>query len=311
LTLSALTGWHIIVDYEAHVCREGATMFTLVVFTSLLVCGEKPAWPLLGEFTSEGLAIPGGPKVKLRVPAMSEGLSAPEQKKVVRGFEEQFPPKLFLRRSPTAPYKLEVKSIEEKGKKRRGHMIDLWFVAYGTIDQLEKDDALDQLLAMRRKGAKKRTYLTAGQLKERKIAPMSIPRGEERFFLLDAVLIDRVQLNGVMRSQRIKTGKTLTLASMLDGRFQDDKEHPNRWRSIKQKPGEEPTVGEPEPYTGFGGYVKATELAEPKGALFIEMHFAFHEPYNWFNGFNLLAPKLPLAVRDNVMSMRRKLASGK
>ena len=52
--------------------------------------------------------------------------------------------------------------------------------------------------------------------------------------------------------------------------------------------------GPTSPYKGFGGYVKATPAptAEDPDRVFIEMHFAFNEPYAWFKGPNVLAAKM-------------------
>jgi hypothetical protein len=232
-----------------------------------------------------------------------DGLSAEKQAAVMEKFADEFPRGFFLARRPEASYHLKIRSLGEGRKDRRGHTMDLAFIAYGGLAQLSKDDALDQLLGLNKgKGQK---FLSDKELKERKITPNASV--DERFVVMDAPLVDQVQLSGVLRTQKIKRDKSLISAAMLDTQFADDKEYPNRWQPITQKPGEKPVLGKKNPYRGFGGYVKATELAEPKGALFIELHFVFHEPYDWFEGHNVLASKLPLAVRDNVLTLRRKL----
>ena len=76
---------------------------------------------------------------------------------------------------------------------------------------------------------------------------------------------------------------------MLDERFVRDPEFPNAWRPITRDESGRRRLGEPRPYTGFGGYAKATRLLEPAGAFFVEYHAAFAEPSGWFNGTNLLA----------------------
>ena len=53
-------------------------------------------------------------------------------------------------------------------------------------------------------------------------------------------------------------------------------------------------------------YFKITKLAEPAGALFVEQHIVFAEPTGWFDGNNLLRSKLPIAVQDNVRTMRKE-----
>jgi hypothetical protein len=94
----------------------------------------------------------------------------------------------------------------------------------------------------------------------------------------------------------------------LDPRFAADGEFPNRWRSIDRLADEAEKLGPPRPYAGFGGYVRVTELREPAGALFVELHTAFQEPAEWFDGHNVLRSKLPLVTRENVRTFRRALA---
>ena len=65
---------------------------------------------------------------------------------------------------------------------------------------------------------------------------------------------------------------------------------------------------QPQPYAGLGSYVKATRLAEPAGAVFIEYHVVFAEPQGWFHGANLLRSKLPIVAQDMVRKFRRKMA---
>jgi hypothetical protein len=65
--------------------------------------------------------------------------------------------------------------------------------------------------------------------------------------------------------------------------------------------------GEAQPYSGFGGYAKATRLIDPPGAIFIEYHAAFAEPQDWFSGTNLLRSKLPILAQMIVRQLRRGL----
>jgi len=279
----------------------------LLLTAALAPADAPPTRPILDELLKDGLAIPGGPRVKLKAPAMPDGPPA-NQAKALETFAEDFPPGLFVRRSLRAPYKLIIRDLMGDNGKRRGHTLDLWFIAHGKIAQVEKDNVIDDLLGLRARD-KKTTFLTEKELETRKIKLVTAPGLTERYSLLDAPLVEKVQLNGVLRSQRQTGKRSVSSAALLDPRFADDKEHPNRWRPITVVAGGGTELGKPHPYTGFGGYAKITELTEPEGALFIELHFVFHEPHDWFGGFNVLASKLPLVVRDNVHNLRRKLGA--
>jgi hypothetical protein len=86
---------------------------------------------------------------------------------------------------------------------------------------------------------------------------------------------------------------------------------PNQWRSIAREPGGKVTFGDPQPYSGFGMYVKVTPLVDQRGkhsgTLFIECHVAFDEPKDWFGGANLIRSKMPLVIKDRVQDFRLEL----
>lgn len=266
------------------------------------------AEPLLAELTTAGLAIPGGPRFRLPQPAMAPGLPAEKKQAVVQKFADEFPRGVFLRRDSAAPHVWKIESINGDNGKRRGHRLDLYFAAYGKIPDLDRQDILGALMGANRK--KEPTYLSDKQLAERKITRSDAKGLDERFVVLDLELIDKVQLSGVVRSQKqTDADGALVSVMVLDDRFADDKEYPNRWRAIKEQRGERVGLGPPRPYSGFGGYVKATPV---KGDLiFLELHFAFAEPYDWFDGRNMLATKLPLALGSNVKTTRLKMAAAK
>ncbi|MFM7150870.1 MAG: hypothetical protein ACKO23_13595, partial [Gemmataceae bacterium] len=198
---------------------------------------------------------------------------------------------------------------KDKEGKDCGREINLWFVVHGKMKDLEDQNLMGSLLGMQGKDkGKDPVYLTEAELKERNI-PVETAKGiEDRYWLTEMGLIDRIQISGVMRTRKQNVDGLVT-TMILDDRFSEDKKYPNRWRAIKEGEGKA-DLGPPNPYRGFGGYVKATPIPDQEGAILIEMHFGFAEPEEWFEGRNLLASKLPLAVRNNVINLRRKL-SGK
>jgi hypothetical protein len=282
------------------------------ILLAALVVGAAPGAKnaLLEELIKEGLPIAGGPRLKLPAPSLPDGASPAKQQAVLDKLSADFPRGLLTRKSLNAPYVLKIRSLPGKGGKRRGHTLDLWFVAHGKLADVEKKKTLDQLLGLDRRGksASKTEYLSAKQLAARKLKVPAGTNPEERYSKLNTILVDKVQLTGVTHSMTTRTPKSVTAASVLDERFGKDKEFPNVWRLVKSLPSEKLRVGLPKPYAGFGGYVKVTELSKPAGALLVEMHFAFHEPYGWFSGHNVLGSKLPLAIKDSVQTFRRRLS---
>ena len=100
----------------------------------------------------------------------------------------------------------------------------------------------------------------------------------------------------------------ILVEARIDGRFAKDAEYPNQWRPILRDAAANISLGQPQPYSGAGAYVKITRLAEPAEAIFVEGHIVFEEPYGWFEGVNLIKQKIPVMVQEKVRTFRRKLA---
>lgn len=274
----------------------------------LMLVAEVPAGnPLQEELLDKGIAVAGGPAVKLPAPMLREGMNAASRKAALDKAADRLPLSLFLKNSPNSPFTLKINSVNDAKGQRRGQTVDLYFVAYGKLKAVTDKGALNGLLLSERKQADSNPveFLNAKQLEERGIKLQNQPGLIDRYALLDSTLLDKVKLTGVMREIKTTSAGSVVLAAMLDDRFADDKKHPNRWRSLNRAAGGE---GPAHPYAGFGGYVSVTELPEPAGALFVEMHFVFHEPPGWFGGPNLLRSKLPVLIQDNVRAFRRKLS---
>lgn len=279
-------------------------MLTAVLSVALFAQAPAPT-SLFDELTTTGLNIPGHEKrFKLPTPVMARGLNKAQMQAVLDRFADEKPAGLFIERTDGAPHICKVLPILDKAGKRHGLTMDVYFVAYGKVDQLDKLNATNTLLGMKHKGAEPR-FLDDKELQARKIKPTLIKGIEERFVLMDLSLDDRIQLAGVVQNQKRTMDGSLVSAMTIDDRFADDKKHPNCWRRIKDDGG----LGPPGRYSGFGGYSKVTPMPGKGDMLFVEMHFAFAEPYEWFSGKNLLASKLPLAVNNNVLVFRRKLRS--
>jgi hypothetical protein len=95
----------------------------------------------------------------------------------------------------------------------------------------------------------------------------------------------------------------------VDPRFDNDRQFPNRWLPLARDEAGTQKLGQPHPYHAAGGYLKATRLHEPAGAVLVEYHLVFDEPAGWFSGANLLRSKLPIVCQDGVRRFRRRFAT--
>jgi hypothetical protein len=141
-------------------------------------------------------------------------------------------------------------------------------------------------------------------LRQRGLPVLGSP-SDPRFLAVEMSLLERVRISGTTRSIKTSTPQSVTIASVLDPRFDLDPEFSNSWRSIERDAAGRRQYGPPYVYNSLGSYVKATRLHEPEGALLIEYHVGFAEPEGWFHGANLLRSKLPIVAQETVRRFRR------
>ncbi|MBY0457746.1 MAG: hypothetical protein K2V38_10445 [Gemmataceae bacterium] len=262
--------------------------------------------PLYKRLLDTGLEVPGGKAIKFPAATMPDGLSAAQQKDIIKkviGSDYDFDE--FTRDALVAPQVLRIGDVESGDPKNPGRSVGVWFVVHGDFKQLEDDKFLDRLVTAGKGANGKGGSLTAEQLAARKI---EIKKGDEKregYGTVEFDFLEKVRLKATGHAMWSRNGESVVAAAEIDPRFRGDKEFPNEWRSIV-KAGGETKYGPPSPWGGASMYLKITRLSEPSGALFVEQHIVFAEPTGWFDGANLLRSKLPLAVQDSVRSMRKE-----
>jgi hypothetical protein len=265
--------------------------------------------PLYEDLVQKGIVISGGPTFKLPAPLIAPGPAPANIMELLDKAAGRVPVDLFLRHSINAPFSLTISSVNNKEGERCAQEVDLKFVAYGKLEAVLKSDFINQLLAGKEKkgGENQTTVLKSDELKERGIRLIEARNYKEQYSTLSMSLLEKVRVDGVMRSIRTSSPHFVLSATRMDDRFQKDKEYPNIWRHINVLADEE-KLGPSHPYAGMAAYVLVTKLPEPEGALLVEMHYLIPEPPDWFGGRNLLRSKLPTVIQDNVRTFRRKLS---
>jgi hypothetical protein len=217
----------------------------------------------------------------------------------------------FTRNAIVAPFLMKITDNETDGVKGAGRRVDVAFVAYGDLQKIQSDEFLNARFQGNdfndvEQGSRVK-LLTAEELKERKLPAPRTP-ADPRWVAVEMTLLEKVRISTTTRNEKTEQKDSLLVASLLDSKFDDDRDFPNLWRSLSRDDKGQKQVGRPQTYAGLGSYVKVTRLAEPSGGLFVEYHVAFAEPQGWFQGANLLRSKLPIAVQDSVRKFRRTLA---
>jgi hypothetical protein len=296
--------------------RESVEMIgaALVLSTLFAVADHSAANPLFQELRTRGISL-GESSIPLPPPAMADGLGAAAQTAVLtRVVDERYPLDEFTRDAVVAPFVLKFPELPSGKVMPRG--IDVWFIVRGDLNELAKVDVLKEFTSARGKDTTLHV-LTADELKARGLPLTSadspkhvaaVGATEERFVHTVANVLDHVVLHQTMRCALSRTNESVVIASQVDRRFDKDREFPNLYHRLIRNDDGEITKGPAQPYSGSaGGYMKATQLADPMGAILVEYHTIYSEPHDWFNGANLLQSKLPILLQSRVRELRREV----
>jgi hypothetical protein len=281
-------------------------LFAFVATTTADCRAQNPVYEFL---TTRGVPVGGDEVVKLPTPTLTDGMSAADQRRAIEAIAgESHTWDDLTRKSVVAPFVLKISNGEGE---HRGRRLDIWFVSYGSMKTLENQDFLQkQFKSATSEGdpdnPSSSKVLSAADLKSRGVKTTG--RQEDTQYIgIEFTLLDKVRVQGTTESTRSRTAESNIAASFLDPRFANDPEYPNQWRPVTRDDDGRRHLGQAHPYSGFGGYAKATRLVEPAGAILIEYHAAFAEPQEWFSGTNLLRSKLPILAQIIVRQLRRGL----
>jgi hypothetical protein len=254
--------------------------------------------PVYDSLLDLGLPVGPGLTAELPPPTMPDGLDGEGQRAVIAALiGADYAHGEFTRKSVVAPQLLRIRTVASADPAAPARGVDVWFVAY--------DDRFHRWLMGLAKGEGfgLGRRLTREDLARRGIEPDD--GGRESFRHVEFDVLGRVQLRATARVVWTTTRESVLIAAAVDPRFRGDPEFPNQWRPVAGGGGA-PGLGPARPWDGAGFYLKITRLAEPVGALFVEQHVVFTEPAGWFDGANLLRPKLPLVIQGKVRAMRKE-----
>jgi len=285
-----------------------------LLLAMLLATGDHAtANPLFQDLQTQGIAIHGDVRVKLTAPTLGDGLDEVSQQAILKKtIGNRYPLEEFVRDSVVAPLVLKFPDVQRGVVAARG--VDLWFIVHGDLNALANVDVLERLSTARGHEATLHV-LSASELVSRKLPPpdaeatkhvTALGETNERFVYTVSTILDRVELHHTSRCLLSRTEDSVVIASVIDRRFDSDPDFPNIYHRLEHSELGESAKGPPQPYSGAGGYLKATRLAQPKGAILVEYHMIYSEPHDWFNGANLLQSKLPVLLQSRVRSLRRE-----
>ena len=266
--------------------------------------GESPHVehnPVYRELLEAGVKVTKADQIKLSGPYLADGLNADEQRKRIEELGgRRYPWAALTRKSNVAQQIIQIEEQKLPNTDTKARVVHVYFVAYGDFAAIAEGEQLNEPNDDK---DKEWTTLPAAALAARNIKVDDAK--QESYGYISNNLIDRVRLTGVLRTYTSETGDSLISAAMLDPRFDEDADYPNRWQPLSRGAGGFEPTGKPSPYSGAGGYTKITKLHGLENGLFVESHLVFAEPLDWFNGANLLGSKLPAVMQHEVRTARQ------
>lgn len=270
--------------------------------------------PVFKSLLSEGVGQ-GGEYYRLPPPRFSDQQDKPQQRAVLDKLLDDDMRSRFLRNSPVAPHIIKLGEQPGAEKSRIRHAAFL-FSIYAELEDMMQSDFFDRLgqaatdaeSENQDASSSDRHVWTDHQLEARQISFVGAGDRREVFAFGKVRLLKRVDVAATTHSCWSRTPQSVVAAFVVDPRFQDDELDPNRWWPLVRNDAGELISGTPQPYQGAGGYLRLTQLAEPRGCLIAEGHVAFVEPRGWFRGVNLLASKLPAIIQTSIRRTRQSLA---
>jgi hypothetical protein len=289
-------------------------MYALVLALGAVAPTQPPSHeadnPLYKSLLDPGLVVGPNLRVKLPTPLMPDGLTAEQQKAIIKKLiADDYSLEDFIRKSTYAPHILQIREAQPSDPKSPSRGLDTYFVAYVELKSFDDEKFLERSLNIGKGDGGKAKAITRDDLLRRGIDPKYLDAKKEGYAHIEFDFLEKVRLRVTGRGMASKTGESIVAGAEVDSRFRGDKEFPNEWQSLSKASGKL-EVGPATPYGGSGLYVKITKLIEPAGAVFVEQHIVYAEPIGWFDGNNLLRSKLPPLMTVNVRRMREAWAKG-
>jgi hypothetical protein len=260
------------------------------------------------EVLSRGLQT-GGQTVHLPEPRLRDGQDAAAKRAAlqeVAGSDQAL--EELLRNAVTAPYIIKVRDVQAAATIR---VVDLWFVVYADLAQLDPNREAARTDGKEAEAGNMKfqtRLLKIAELRAAGVAPPAETTGLHTWYgHIHGRLLDRIEFdvtNQVMASQ---SSESVVIAARTDPAFDRAGPLANGWRAIGTSTGVATKDALP-PYAGGIGYAKISRLAIRPGALLVEVHGAFVEPQEWFQGAPILRSKFSVVAQDQIRTLRRELA---
>jgi hypothetical protein len=265
--------------------------------------------PVYAGVLGDGLRA-DGTTFKLPEPRLRDGQPAEAQRAALRevaGSDQRLDE--LVRRSVTAPHIIKVHDVKAGDATIR--VVDLWFVVHADIaevDPAKEAKEADEKEVEAGNMVMRTRLVKPEQLRALGIAAPSGPQGSGAgtwYAHIHGRLLDRVEFDVTNQVVATRTKESIVVAARTDPAFDKPGPDANGWKPVGG--GQQAAAGASKPYRGGISYTKISRLAFRPGALLVEMHGAFVEPREWFQGAPILRSKFSVVAQDQIRRLRREL----
>ena len=216
----------------------------------------------------------------------------------------------MFRDSVTAPFIIKVRDTKTAGATVR--QADLWFAVHGDLEKV--DPAQVAVRADQKEVEVANMSFHSRLLKTDEIRAAGVrladtgPSQNEWYAHIHSILLDRIDFEVTNHIVASQSPRSIVIASATDPLFNNAGATSNAWKSLSNTGRSQGASAERHPYAGGISYAKISKVAFQPSALFVEMHVAFVEPDEWFQGAPILRSKFSVAAQDQIRALRRELA---
>jgi hypothetical protein len=293
--------------------RWSAVLLMAAVFFPPGACGQEGRWAgLMNDLLSDGLDVSSGQRVSVSPPILDPQDTSDDPLAATSRLAGSKEWKQFSRKSVVAPVRIDLDYLRTSDGTRLGQRMHIAFVVHAGIETLRDADVMRRLLRGNSQQSERPEGFHSESINRDVLKAFGVESTEAcSYSWLEFVLLKKVELQAVIRSQRTEGDGFFVIAWMLDERFTDheppDDDYRNEWVKRDRDELGKTIRGERHSYSGAGGYLVVSGLEGIEGASLIEAEIVFSEPAAWFGGSNLLRSKLPLIVQESVRRFRREL----
>jgi len=262
---------------------------------------------VFNSLVTEGVAITPDVTVQVTPPAITEAMNAQQQMEAIAKVSGKTASS-FIRNSSSFPA-IKIEELRDSKGQRVGTRLDFWFVAMGDLKTVADAGLLNNLVEIsdaERGLPREARALNTEEHEARGLKETARDGYEDWYYGINVPVMNQVQLSGIGFANRTRNADSILAAINYLPKYRDDQQFPTVWRHVVNRAGVPSLSDELHPYPGLGGYIKATQLKGENG-VFVEVHFVFAQPPEWFGGRDPLASKLPQAIRNNTTKFAREL----